>query len=128
MFNKLLSVLGFKKTETTQEPVAPYKVEAPAAVEIMPEAIEFEQPPAVITASNKTADKKVTTVKEVTVKTSAKPKKEPAKYNRAALEEMTKAQLEEIGSGEFGLSINRKQRKPEIVELILKEQRNAGKR
>lgn len=125
MFNKLLTMLGLKKDTTTEVVVAeaPYKVEPP---EVAPVAEEFEQPPvAVITA---TSDKKVTKVKEVTVKTTAAPKKEKPKYNKAGLEQLTKAQLEEIGSGEFGLAFTSKTKKPDMVEAILKEQRKTGKK
>ena len=70
--------------------------------------------------------KPVVATAELTVK--AAPKKEEAKkHTKASLSKLTKVQLEEIGRSEFGVELDRRKKKDDLVAELLKEQRSAKK-
>ena len=49
-----------------------------------------------------------------------------SKHTRKSLAELTKAQLEEVG-GTFGIELDRRKKKDELIEDVMKAQRKANK-
>ena len=49
------------------------------------------------------------------------------KHTKGNLGKLTKTQLEEIGRSEFGIELDRRQKKDDLIKQLLKEQRNANK-
>ena len=68
--------------------------------------------------------KPVVSTSTLTVK--AAPKKEKVKkQTKASLGKMTKVQLEEVGRSEFGIELDRRHKKEDLIKQLLKEQRSA---
>lgn len=55
-------------------------------------------------------------------------KKKTKKHTKATLGKLTKIQLEEIGRSEFGVELDRRKKKEDLVAELLKEQRQANKK
>ena len=70
--------------------------------------------------------KPVVATSELTVKAAPK-KAETKKHTKASLTKLTKLQLEEIGRSEFGVELDRRLKKDDLVKQLLKEQRSANK-
>lgn len=98
MLKKLLEIMGVAKPEVSE-----------------PSPIE------------KAVEKPVVTTNELTVKATKTPKAKP-KHNKAGLSKLTKAQLEEIGRSEFGIELDRRKKKDDLVAELLKEQRASNKK
>ncbi len=101
MIKKILDwILG--KNEKPAEPVAPYKVETPAPVA---EVVEPEVQPVV-----EQAEAPVEEVAPVTVK---------AKYKKADLNKMTKAELLDLAT-KHGLEVKARAPKADLVKVLAK--------
>lgn len=81
-----------------------------------------EQKPTENPIADKLKDKVVTEVTGVTVTATAKPKT-ANKYTKANLEKLTKVALEEIGRSEFGVELDRRLKKEDLIKQLLKEQK-----
>ena len=103
MIKKILAwITG--KSDTTVAEAAPYKVDAPVLAETLPAGIEavMVAPAAVVPAAIETAP--------VTVK---------AKYKKADLTAMTKAQLMELVT-KHGVEVKARSTKEELVKVLAK--------
>lgn len=65
---------------------------------------------------------------ELTVKAASKQEEKTKKHTKATLGKLTKIQLEEIGRSEFGVELDRRKKKEDLVAELLKEQRQANKK
>jgi hypothetical protein len=91
-------------------------------------------------SGNKTDDSPITTIGdtikgkpvvktgELTVKAAHKQEEKTKKHTKATLGKLTKIQLEEIGRSEFGVELDRRKKKEDLVAELLKEQRQANKK
>jgi hypothetical protein len=70
--------------------------------------------------------KPVVATSELTVKVAPKPV-EVKKYTKGSLGKMTKVQLEEVGRSEFGVELDRRHKKDDLIKQLLKEQRTKTK-
>ncbi len=71
---------------------------------------------------NEINGKPVVSTSTLTVKATAK-KEKVKKHTKGSLGKMTKVQLEEIGRSEFGVELDRRHKKDDIIKQLLKEQR-----
>jgi len=114
MIKKILDwILG--KNETPQETAAPYKMEPPTLKEVVvpaqPAVEAVEQPKAEeVTPAPAIAANPVVATAPVTVK---------AKYKKAELEKMTKAQLVELAE-KHGVTIKARAPKADLVKALTK--------
>jgi hypothetical protein len=70
--------------------------------------------------------KPVVATSELTIKVAPKPAK-VKKYTKGSLGKMTKVQLEEVGRSEFGVELDRRHKKDDLIKQLLKEQRTKTK-
>lgn len=66
--------------------------------------------------------KKVTEVTGVTVKVQP-IEQQIKKHTKATLNKLTKNQLEELGRSEFGVELDRRKKKDDLIKQLLKEQK-----
>jgi len=86
-----------------------------------------KQPEPESTINDKLKDRQVTEVTGVTVK-AVNEEKPVNKYTKKTLEKMTKLQLEDLGRSEFGVELDRRLKKDDLVKQLLNEQRQANKK
>jgi len=78
------------------------------------------------TFENELNGKPVVSTSTLTVK-AAPAQEKVKKHTKGSLGKLTKTQLEEIGRSEFGIELDRRQKKDDLIKQLLKEQRNANK-
>ena len=72
--------------------------------------------------------KNITTTSTLTVKPTGKNTPKVKKHNKASLGKLTKQQLEEIGRSEYGVELDRRKKKDDLVAQLLKEQKRSNKK
>lgn len=70
----------------------------------------------------------ITTTSTLTVKSTGKDTPKVKKHTKASLGKLTKQQLEEIGRSEYGVELDRRKKKEDIVAQLLKEQKQTNKK
>ena len=84
-------------------------------------------PDTIVSPIEKAVNKKVTSTSELKVTAKSAPKKQKNKHTKATLGKMTKVQLEDLGRAEFGIELDRRKKKDDLVKQLLKEQTNSKK-
>lgn len=100
MFKAIKKLLGIETTETDTTTVSPIE---------------------------KAVKAKVTPTSELKVTTKSKPRKQKNKHTKSTLDKLTKIQLEDLGRSEFGVELDRRKKKDDLVKQLLKEQTNSAK-
>ncbi len=70
----------------------------------------------------------ITTTSTLTVKSTGKDTPKVKKHTKASLGKLTKQQLEEIGRSEYGVELDRRKKKDDIIAQLLKEQKQSNKK
>lgn len=70
----------------------------------------------------------ITTTSTLTVKSTGKDTPKVKKHTKASLGKLTKQQLEEIGRSQYGVELDRRKKKDELVSTLLSEQKTASKK
>ena len=110
MINKLISWLKGDRVAKSSELEVPYKVDAPVLVDPLPAGIE-----AVMVAPSAVVPEAVVPVAAVEVT----PVTVKAKYKKAELTAMTKAQLMELVT-KHGVEVKARSTKEELVKVLVK--------
>jgi hypothetical protein len=101
MLNRLKQFLGLSQDETAT----------------VPEAI-----------ANAVDSKNITATSTLTVKPTGKNTPKVKKHTKASLGKLTKQQLEEISRSEYGVELDRRKKKDDLVAQLLKEQKHTNKK
>ena len=72
--------------------------------------------------------KNITTTSTLTIKPTGKNTPKVKKHTKASLGKLTKQQLEEIGRSEYGVELDRRKKKDDLVAQLLKEQKQSNKK
>ena len=72
--------------------------------------------------------KNITTTSTLTVKPTGNDTPKVKKHTKASLGKLTKHQLEEIGRSEYGVELDRRKKKDDLVAQLLKEQKQSNKK
>tara|TARA_R110000764_G_scaffold4081_4_gene16866 strand:- start:259 stop:567 length:309 start_codon:yes stop_codon:yes gene_type:complete len=70
----------------------------------------------------------ITPTNTLTIKPTGKDAVKVKKYTKASLGKLTKQQLEEIARSEYGIELDRRKKKDELVSTLLREQKTASKK
>ncbi len=72
--------------------------------------------------------KNITSTSTLTVRPTGKNAPKVKKHTKASLGKLTKQQLEDIGRSEYGVELDRRKKKDDLVAQLLKEQKQANKK
>ncbi len=72
--------------------------------------------------------KNITSTSTLTVKPTGKNAPKVKKHTKASLGKLTKQKLEDIGRSEYGVELDRRKKKDDLVAQLLKEQKQANKK